>query len=69
MCIFELYICKVQEQNHVNETIDTDEIRDILSRVIIPEIDQKQISKYLDGLAKLRIDEYGMKHVSKQLRD
>ncbi|KAM3134788.1 hypothetical protein pb186bvf_013113 [Paramecium bursaria] len=69
MCIFELYICKVQEQNHVNETIDTEEIRDILSRVIIPELDSKQISKYLDGLAKLRIDEQGFKHISKQLRD
>ena len=39
MCLFELYINRVRDGNQFNETIDADEIRDVLSRIIIPELD------------------------------
>ncbi|CAD8087418.1 unnamed protein product [Paramecium sonneborni] len=68
-CLFELYINKVKEGNLSNDTVESDEVRDILSRIIIPELDQKQICKLLEGLAKLINQDKNKKVPQKNLRE
>ncbi|CAD8135704.1 unnamed protein product [Paramecium pentaurelia] len=68
-CLFELYINQVKEGQFVNDTVESDEVRDILSRVIIPDLDQKQICKYLEGLSKLANQDRNMKVIQKDLRE
>ncbi|CAD8133367.1 unnamed protein product [Paramecium octaurelia] len=68
-CLFELYINQVREGQFVNDTVESDEVRDILSRVIIPELDQKQVCKYLEGLSKLANQDRNMKVTQRDLRD
>ncbi|TNV75003.1 hypothetical protein FGO68_gene1012 [Halteria grandinella] len=68
-CLFELFINKVKEGDLYNDTVDSDEVRDILSRIIIPELDQKQICKYLEGLARMQLYEDKKKSIQKELRD
>ncbi|CAD8139457.1 unnamed protein product [Paramecium pentaurelia] len=68
-CLFELYINQVKQGQFINDTIESDEVRDILSRVIIPELDQKQICKYLEGLSKLANQDRNIKVIQRDLRD
>ncbi|CAD8052984.1 unnamed protein product [Paramecium sonneborni] len=68
-CIFELYINQVKEGQFVNDLVESDEVRDILSRIIIPELDQKQICKYLEGLSKLMNQDRNMMVIQKDLRE
>ncbi|CAD8151578.1 unnamed protein product [Paramecium octaurelia] len=68
-CLFELYINKAKEGEFMNDTVESDEVRDILSRIIIPELDQKQICKFLEGLAKLINLDKNKKVTQKDLRE
>ena len=53
MLVFEVYINRVVEDSQQNEVVENDEVADILSRIIIPDIDQKQVFKLLEGLVSL----------------
>ncbi len=57
--LFEIYINHVvdRENENFNETIGSQEISEILSKEIIPQIDSKNIYQYLEGLVKFRKQE------------
>jgi len=38
-CLFEVYINRVEESGQSNEVVENDEVGDILSRIIIPDLD------------------------------
>ncbi|CAD8173114.1 unnamed protein product [Paramecium octaurelia] len=68
-CLFELYINKAKEGEFSNDTIEIEEVRDILSRIIIPELDQQQICKLLEGIAKLINQDQNKKVTQRDLRE
>ena len=66
--IFEIYINKVTEDDVHNETLDKEEVSDLISRIIIPDLDLKTYYRFLEGLAngkrdkELRMAIYSVKH-------
>jgi hypothetical protein len=54
-CMFEIYINKIydKESKECNETISSNDISEILSREVIPQMDTKNIYIYLEGLVRI----------------
>ncbi|CAD8064216.1 unnamed protein product [Paramecium sonneborni] len=46
-------IQRKQKRELINDTIERDEERGILSNIITPQLDSKQTHKFLEGLAKI----------------
>ena len=47
---FELYINQVKEEKLSNDIIDPEEVSDIISRIVIPDLDLKTFYRFLEGL-------------------
>lgn len=54
-CLFEIYINKVHDplSKQSNETISLNDVSEILSREIIPQLDTKNIYVYMEGLVRI----------------
>jgi inositol 1,4,5-triphosphate receptor type 1 len=52
MCLFEVYINRVVEGSQANEVVENNEVSDILSRIIIPDIDEATVFRFLEGLVR-----------------
>ena len=52
--IYQLYINEINSSIQTNLTLDNDEIADLISRVIVPDFEQKQMLRYLEGFISPR---------------